>query len=177
MVYQNNEQGNVNVTSCSTGSKCPIKCVMKVLINTVIFTVIALGVQYLVWHVIFVDAVMSDDMADIWRPMDAPEWKLMPLVTVLTGLFFSIAFCPVYAGISTMCSAPAASKGTKVGILLALIPAISSPITFYLTQPITPLVAFACFSDYFFSFAIAGTVIGALKGMRCKKEMACGTVN
>lgn len=173
MVCQDKEHDHNN--ACSTGKNCPVKCIMKILLNTLIFTVIALGIQYLVWHVIFVDAVMSDEMADIWRPMDAPEWKLMPLATLLTGLFFAITFCPLYAGISTMCSAPPACKGAKVGILLSLIPAIACPFVFYLTQPISPLVAFACFTDHFFSFMIAGTAIGFIKGMCCKKEGACGT--
>ncbi len=157
---------------CSKEKCCIFSCIVKILSYALIFAIISCGVGYSVWHVIFGDAVMADEFVDLWRPMDAKEWKLMPLSHFITGICFSVVFCALYKGLD-WCMAPGACKGAKFGMLIALIPAIGCSLTFYITQPISPLIAFACFTNHFFSLVISGAVVGAIHGMCHKKKEHC----
>lgn len=166
-------------TECSKGKCCPItgiplKCIGKVLCYAIVAALVAFGVDYAVWHKIFAASVMAPDVAHLWRPMDAPQWHMIPVANLLFGLCFGIAYAALSPALS-WCNGPSACKGMKFGIIISLIPAVAKVYTCYLVQPINDAIMYAMFCSTFFSCLIAGGIIGFLQGRCCKKHGTCDT--
>lgn len=168
------QDSNKCKTKCCPVTGIPLKCFGKVFLYAIVAALVIFGVDYVVWGKVFQDAVMQPDVVHLWRPMDAPEWKMLPVSDLVFGLCLAIAYVSLSPAL-TWCKGPSICRGFKFGIIISLIPAIAKTYTFYLVQPINSGIVYASFSSVFFGCVLGSGAIAALEGMCCRKKGECGT--
>ncbi len=152
--------------SCNKSKCCWMKCIFAI----VAFTITASLSGWLVWGNLYAD--LLSQYPQLWRPMEADQWSLMPVANLLHAIFFVFAFSKLGCCVTSKCGTNF-GRGAMFGFYIFLFCGVLGGFWAYIIHPISIELASAYIVDAFIINVIGGGIIGLIKG----KASSCAVNN
>lgn len=149
------------------------KCCFKGVLAIVIFTVIASVVGNYFWMDLYKDVWMADEFKHLWRPMEAEQWKNIPVINII----YSIAFVIGYAKFARGMRCPLGTRfggGAIFGIYIWIFYGLLSSTWVYTMYPVSMELASIVAKEVLVTNIIGGGLVALLLAKKsCSKDVAC----
>lgn len=157
---------------CSTSVKhkcCAFRCVLAILV----FALIGWGSGMAIWGG-FESAWKTEELAHMWRPMDAEHWKWMPVAYLIQAAIFVCLYKCLGSALSC-CKCPF-MRGAKFGAKIWLFAGFSCSLFWFITENVTLEVVAVHLVHSLIAFVIGGALASKILGnIWCEEEGECET--
>lgn len=132
--------------------------VALLLVCAVLFAVVSSASQYLVWQILFKDALSDEAFDGLWRAMNDPAWVYgLPFANFIYGLSFFIAYTLLKSALQ-WCHKPFL-RGTLLGLIIWLFIGLTGALLWFIAHPVNETLMFAAMLDHLLTLSIGGGIV------------------